>query len=167
MLRRTFVTALLAAATLGACGFQLRGPRPMPFAKIYLQINQYSEFAANLKRQIHATGNTEVVDTPAEAEVVMFVLRDDREKIILSLNSAGTVREYQLRRNFSFRLADKAGKELMPYNQITVNRDISFNDSQVLAKEQEETLLYRDMDNDVVQQIIRRLAAAKIPAPSN
>ncbi|MFN0162016.1 MAG: LPS assembly lipoprotein LptE, partial [Burkholderiales bacterium] len=34
-----------------------------------------------------------------------------------------------------------------------------FNDTQVLAKESEEALLYRDMQTDMVQQVLRRLAA--------
>ena len=34
---------------------------------------------------------------------------------------------------------------------------------QVLAKESEETLLYRDMQTDMVQQMLRRLGSAKIP----
>lgn len=165
MLRRTFIAALLISTTLAACGFQLRGPRPLPFASIYLQMNQYAEFTANLKRQIRASGSTEIAERAADAEVTMVVLRDDHQKDILSLNSAGTVREYRLIRRFAFRLANQAGKELMPYSEIRVNRDISFNDAQVLAKEQEEVLLYRDMDNDVAQQIMRRLAAVRMVKP--
>jgi len=30
-----------------------------------------------------------------------------------------------------------------------------------LSKESEEALLYRDMENDLIQQILRRLAAVK------
>lgn len=165
MLRRTFIAALLTSTTLAACGFQLRGPRPLPFSSIYVQMNPYSEFAANLKRLIRASGSTKVVDEAKDAEVTMMVLRDGREKDILALNAAGTVREYRLTRQFAFRLVNRAGKEIMSYQDIRVNRDMSFNDPQALAKEQEESLLYRDMDNDVVQQVIRRLAAVKMVAP--
>ncbi len=44
---------------------------------------------------------------------------------------------------------------------LQVQRDISFNDSQRLSKESEEVLLYRDMQTDLVQQLMRRIAAAK------
>jgi LPS-assembly lipoprotein len=42
-----------------------------------------------------------------------------------------------------------------------IRRDISFSDALVLSKEAEEVLLWRDIQNDLVQQLLRRLAAAK------
>jgi LPS-assembly lipoprotein len=42
-----------------------------------------------------------------------------------------------------------------------LKRDISFNESQVMAKEHEEAMLYRDMQSDVVRQVLRRLSALK------
>ena len=44
--------------------------------------------------------------------------------------------------------------------------NLTFNDSAVLSKESEEGLLYRDMQSDMVQQIMRRLAAAQRPKPA-
>ena len=37
-----------------------------------------------------------------------------------------------------------------------------FSDAQALSKESEEALLYRDMRDDAVQQLVRRLRAAKL-----
>jgi LPS-assembly lipoprotein len=51
-----------------------------------------------------------------------------------------------------------------PNANITIYRDISFNDTQVLSKESEEALLWREMQSDMVQQLIRRLAAARVRA---
>lgn len=157
------ILVFACCAMLAACGFQLRGPRPLPFASIYLQMNQFAEFTASLKRQIRANGDTAIAEQAADAEVVMQVTRDDREKVILSLSAAGTVHEFELRRSFAYRVVDQAGKEITPLAQIRITRTITFNDTQVLAKEQEETLLYRDMENDLIQQIVRRLAAIKKP----
>jgi len=42
---------------------------------------------------------------------------------------------------------------------------MTYSDAEILAKEQEEQLLFRDMRSDMVQQILRRLASAKPPAP--
>jgi len=50
---------------------------------------------------------------------------------------------------------------LIAPTEIVQQRDISFNESAVLAKEAEEALLYRDMQTDIVQQLLRRLAAVK------
>ena len=87
------------------------------------------------------------------------MLSDQREKVVISLNSAGQVREFQLRLRFRFRLRTLGGKELIPETELLLQREINFNESQVLAKESEEALLYRDMQSDIVQQLMRRLAA--------
>ena len=72
------------------------------------------------------------------------------------------MREFQLRYRFAYRVHDLKGREFVPPTEIILVRDISFSDERVLAKEQEEVLLYRDMQNDMVQQVLRRLAAVKI-----
>lgn len=157
---------LLGAAPLLAsgCGFQLRGPRPLPFESIYLGMYQYSDLAAAIRRQIRAGSTTVITEKAEDAEVRLQVLADTKEKAILALNTQGRVREYQLRQRFTFRLVDKSGQEIMGPSEIFLRRDLAFDDSQLLAKEQEEILLYRDMQGDLVQQLMRRLAAAKMPA---
>ena len=80
---------------------------------------------------------------------------------MVALNSAGQVRELELRLRVKFRLRGKDGKELIPETELLQKRNVSYNSSVVLAKEAEEALLYRDMQTDVVQQLMRRLAAVK------
>lgn len=154
------LTLALALPLLAACGFHLRGPQPLPFKTLYVGAPSYSELGAALRRSIRTSGSTEVVDDEKEAEAVLTVVSESKEKRILSLNAAGRVREFELRYTFVFRVAGKDGREFLPQNQVLLTRDFSFNDSAVLAKEQEEALLYRDMQNDLVQQIMRRMAAA-------
>jgi outer membrane lipopolysaccharide assembly protein LptE/RlpB len=52
--------------------------------------------------------------------------------------------------------------EYIPPSTITLRREITFSDDLVLSKESEEALLQRDMQGDLVQQLMRRLAAAKL-----
>jgi LPS-assembly lipoprotein len=85
-----------------------------------------------------------------------------REKHILSLGGQGRVREYQLRFRVGYKLTDGKAATFIAPTEILLKREISFNDSEVLAKEAEEALLYRDMQTDAVQQLLRRLQAAKI-----
>ena len=161
--RRALLALGGASLLLAGCGFQLRGARPLPFDSIYLSMYPYSELAAAIRRQIRANGNTIVTDKPEDAQVRLEVQADVKDKLILALNTQGRVREYQLRQRFIFRLVDKTGQEIMPSNEILLRRDLAFDDTQLLAKQQEEALLYRDMQNDLVQQLMRRLAAAKMP----
>lgn len=157
-----FLSATAAALTLGGCGFALRKAPNFAFSTLFSSLGEGSPLGVELRRSLQATRKVEVISDPRrinEAQVILDVLGDQREKVVLSLNAAGQVREFQLRLRFRFRLRTLAGKELIPDTEILQQRDISFNESAVLAKEAEEGLLYRDMQSDVVQQIMRRLAA--------
>lgn len=163
----TYALLFAITLTLSACGFQLRGASStqMPFKTIFLGLPDNSALGSELKRYIRSGGSTTVVTDQKEAEAIMEVLGEVREKVILSLNSQGRVREYTLYYKFRFRVKDNKGQELMVPTDITLKRDISFNESAIMAKEQEEQQLYREMQSDLVQQILRRLAALN-SAPS-
>ena len=94
-------------------------------------------------------------------QVIVDILQELREKVVVGVNASGQVREFQLRLSVTFRMRTPQGRELITATQIQQQRDISFNESAVLAKEAEEGLLYRDMQSDIVQQLLRRLAAIK------
>jgi LPS-assembly lipoprotein len=157
---RALITVLMALL-VAACGFQLRGAQPLPFSSLYVPAETW-ETGALLKRNIRALGSTQLVETPQEAQAVFTLIGEAREKNILSLSGTGRVREYQLRYRLAFRVHDLKGREFISPTEIVLVRDISFSDERVLAKEQEEALLYRDMQNDMVQQLMRRMAATKI-----
>lgn len=159
------VLMLCLAALLGACGFQLRGSYALPFDTLYVGIAETSELHAQIRRAIEAGSATRVVPTAREADAALTVLLDQPQKNVLSLDASGRVREFQLVRTFSFRLADARGATMIEPSQIVIRRDITFSDAQVLSKEAEEALLWRDIQNDLVQQLLRRLAKAKAPAP--
>ncbi len=158
-LKRIAAVAALALLT-AACGFQLRGQAPLPFETLHVAIPEISPLAIALKRNIAAATHTKLVRDPAAAQAILSVVSEERSKTILSFDTAGRVREYRLRYRLSFRVHDNRGRDYLPQSEISLTRDISFSDTQVLAKEQEELLLYRDMQGDMVQQILRRLSAA-------
>lgn len=157
------VALIVLAASLSACGFHLRGSDGrfnMPFQSIYLAFPETSPLGTELRRNLRG-GDTKVVTEPAQAQARFDVLSESRGKSILSLNSQGRVREYLLTYTLVFRVRDQAGAELLGPTEINLKRSITFNETEVLAKESEEALLYRDMQADLVQQILRRLAAIK------
>jgi LPS-assembly lipoprotein len=158
-------SAFLLAATallVVACGFHLRGQATLPFNTLYVQAAPTSAFALQLKRAVQSGSATKIINRPGEAEAVLQILNELQEKRILSLGDGGRVREFQLRYRVQFRLTDEKNREHIPASEINLRRDYSFNDEQALSKEAEEALLYRDMLNDAVQQLVRRLQAAKL-----
>jgi LPS-assembly lipoprotein len=153
---------LAVSLSLTACGFQLRGTASLPFNSMYVQAAPASQFATLLKRSVRAGSGTRIADQPAEAEVTLQILNELQEKQILSLGGTGRVSEYVLRYRVSFRLTDPKNREHIPATEIVLKRDFSYTDTQALSKDAEEALLYRDMRNDAVQQLVRRLQAAKL-----
>ncbi len=154
-------TLLLATAILGACGFQLRGSSSLPFNTLWIGTAENNQLGNSLKRYVRAGTSTQIAASAKEAEALFDLISEAREKEIVSLNSVGRVREYVLRYCVSFRVHDGRGRDFIPPGEIVLKREIAFNESAILANESEEALLYRDMQNDVVQQILRRLAAVR------
>jgi LPS-assembly lipoprotein len=145
---------------LAGCGFKLRGTADVPFETLYIP-GSSGGIALDLKRNIQAGTDARVVDDPKQADAILEFSEEAREKDILSLTGTGRVREFQLRYRVGWRVHDGRGGIYVPQSTIQLTRDVTFNDAEVLAKEAEEQLLFRDMQTDMVQQIMRRLAAAE------
>ncbi len=168
--------AILILALVAGCGFHMRGANGaynLPFATVYLTLGENSSIGAEIRRNIRAYPGTEVVSDPKMAQAIIEVLGESRDKTILTINSQGLVREYSLAYTLRFRVKDNRERELLEPTSIVVKRSLSYNETSVLGKESEEKLLYRDMQTDLVQQMLRRLAAIHVtplsvapPAPA-
>ena len=163
--RQALRLALVACALpLAACGFKLRQPPRLAFASVQLVgFPARSPFTDQLRRAIEASGSTRVVDAPAQAQVVLEALEDVRDKSVAAQSAAGQVREFTLRTRLRFRVRTPQGRVLIRDTELLLTRDMSYNETNALAKEQEEAMLYRGMQSDIVEQVMRQLAA--VPAP--
>ncbi|HSV47779.1 MAG TPA: LPS assembly lipoprotein LptE [Ramlibacter sp.] len=161
--RRRVLLGGLSALALAGCGFQLRQAPDFAFSSIHVAAVPSSALGKELKRSIALGGNVQVVEAlqMERAQVVLDVLSEQREKVVVGLTASGQVREFQLRTRLKFKLRTPQGKELIPETELLQQRDISFSETVALAKEAEENLLYKDMQTDLVQQLMRRLAAVR------
>ena len=162
--RRTLLMSSVLVAGLAGCGFELRKAPNYAFNTLYSSIPPVSPFGAKLKRSIESSGQVEVINDPRQierAQVIFDQLFELREKVVVGRTSSGAIREFQLRLRYRFRLRSSNGTELIPDTEILLTRDINFNETGALSKESEEALLYRDMENDLVLQLQRRLAAVR------
>jgi LPS-assembly lipoprotein len=162
--RRTWLMSTALVAGLAGCGFELRKPPNYAFKTLYSSIPVVSPFGVKLKRSLESSGQVEVISDPREAEraqVIFDQLFELREKVVVGRTATGAIREFQLRLRYRFRVRSRNGIELIPDTELTLNRDINFNETGAFSKESEEALLYKDMENDLVLQIQRRLAAIR------
>ena len=160
LMRRRLLVAL-ASAPLAACGFKLRGSQTLPIETIYLALPVNSSMGAEMSRLLRSSTNAQVVSDRKDAQAVFELLGETREREVLAINSQGRATEYQLRLRVRFRVTDKNAGELLGPTDLLARRDITFNESDLLAKESEESLLYRDMQSDLVRQMVNRLAAVR------
>jgi len=158
-----FVLLALGIMALAGCGFRLSGPKALAFSTVHINASQYSSLGIALRRQIALSGSTTVEEDAARAETKLQILGNNRSREILSLTATGKVREYELVQTLRFRLTDRDGNELIPPATLSARREYTFSDELILGKEQEEALLYSDMENDLVRQLMRRLAIWQRP----
>jgi LPS-assembly lipoprotein len=150
----------LGTANLAGCGFTLRGSVDLPFRRIALTgFAPRSPLGEELRRTLSA--QVEVVPTPAQAEVVFQVLNEARERSVAASTAFGQVRELQLRVRLQFRVTAPDGRELATASELLQQRDLSYAEEVALGKDQEEAELFREMQSDVVAQVLRRLAALR------
>jgi LPS-assembly lipoprotein len=163
--RRLFALAM-AAAVLTGCGFQLRQTGEYPFKTLYAGFSTTTPLGAELSRQLRGTGRIELLTEAKQAQqadVILDILQEQRQRVVVGTNASGQVRELQLRMTIRFRLRSPEGVEWIEPSELYQQRDLSFNETAALSKEIEEAMLYRDMQNDIVQQIVRRLSRVKPP----
>ena len=169
------VGGVLAVAVTG-CGFKLRQAPKFAFQTLLASLPDSSPLRRELKVALLNAGVT-VLDampvvnanaaaapgaTPVAApDAVLEILTDQREKSVVGSTAAGQVREFQLRVRFRFRLSTPRGKVLIEDSEVLLQRDISYSETIALSKLEEEAEMYKDMQTDVVQQVLRRLAAVR------
>lgn len=165
--RRAWLRAAAAGGltlALAGCGFRLRGALQLPFASLRSNLSEQSEIGRELRAQLQASG-VQLVEPAlagqlqAPAEVELTVLNEQRERAVVGITSIGQVRELQLRVRFKFRVRSGQGRDLIDDLELLQERDLSYDEALVLGKQAEEELLYREMQSDIVRQLMRRLAA--------
>lgn len=162
--RRSALTALAAlgaaAAGLAGCGFHLRAPPRLAFGSIALAgFAPRSPLADELRRQL--ASQLRVLDTPDKAEVIVQAIEDQRERSVVASTAAAQVRELTLRVRFTFRAHTPGGRELIPRVELLLSRDLNYSELAALAKQSEEAELFREMQSDIVAQVLRRLSTLR------
>ncbi len=130
-----FARGLACAALcllLAACGFHLKGATPLPFAE------------------------------PAQAEARLTQLANTQSLRELSLDAQGRVEEYELNLEFIFQLTDAQGHIVLPPTTLHSTREIPYDDSVVQAKQGEIGLVFKEMQQSLVDRIVRMLASPDV-----
>ncbi len=155
-----WLTVWVGLVVLAGCGFQLRGQSPLPFDSAHVEAADSSVLRPLLEQNLRLNGKR-VLPSAQGAQVVIRLDRETRSKEILSLSGGGKVREYRLGYRLILAASDAAGRPILAPTELRLTRDFSYDDAQALAKEAEEAQLQRDMEQDMLRQVLRRLTFAR------
>jgi LPS-assembly lipoprotein len=173
--RRRLLSALGFVPALGlvGCGFALRQTQNFPFKTLYGNFSENSPLGVELRRNLLGSGQIDLVTDPKkmpDVDAILDILSEVRQQVAVGMNASGQVREMQLRLRVSFRLRTPQGEEWIEPVELYQQRDLSFTETAALSKEIEMNMMYRDMQTDIVQQIMRRLSIVKprkaVPVPA-
>jgi LPS-assembly lipoprotein len=156
--------ALVLSGALVACGFHLRGEAQYAFETLYLNSPPSQPLTTELRRSLEGIGSAKLVPSADQAQAILDITSVENNKQILSLSIGGKVAEYLLTKRVLFRVHDAAGNDWLPTSELLVRRTYTYTDTEALAKEAQEQRLWREMQDDAVAQMVRRLQAAKKPA---
>lgn len=160
-----FYLCLVSILLLSGCGFKLRGAEKLVFKQLYIDADPQAYLTFELRRAVRFSHTTKLANSANEADAILQIISNKRERQVISLNSQGQAIEYRLIQQLEFSVRNHQQQFLIPPTQLALSRDLTYSDAAVLAKEVEAEQLYKNMDEDMAQQIMRRLATVTTLAP--
>lgn len=148
----------LTAVLLSGCGWHLRGKQDLPFGTIYIALNENSAIGTTIGRNLEAQTNVKVVKQKDEAEAIFELLSQNRSSSVLAYNSEGRARIYSLRLENTFRVVLQNGAEVLPPTKCVATRELNWDESDYNGRANEERLLYAEMEQSVIHQMVNRMA---------
>lgn len=157
-MRVKYLLFTLLVLSLTACGFKLRyQTAAMPFDRIYIAAeNAQSGLVKRLKKRLQQQ-QIQLADQTQEADVTLRILNEQIDKRILSLAGSGRVNEFILQYTVEIRAFDAQQNIWIEADELSLQRDFSYDDDNILAKQSEEAFLIDAMQKDMVHQILQRL----------
>jgi LPS-assembly lipoprotein len=145
---------------LASCGFHLQGRQPLPaaFGHTYVDTpDEQTDFVQDLRKALIASG-VKVIRTEGSAGATISVHEDELSERILSVSARNIPTEYELTYRVRFSVLS-GGNTVIDKEEVTATRDITFDETQLLAKERETEILREALARDLVALVMRRIAS--------
>jgi LPS-assembly lipoprotein len=152
----------VSAWLLTSCGFELQKPLVLTFDRLHFNGFAFDSSMAEALKQALAQNHVEVVASNLPAPVHFNVDTHASEKNVVASTVAGQVREIQLREHLVFNVTDTKQNSLIPSTDLSLTREITYNERHALAKEQEMQASFFAMQQEMAIQVVRRLSFVKL-----
>lgn len=158
----------MLAAVLSACGFSPRGSVSggEEVGAIFIDSTRDVSIAPLLQEKMSEQG-LQIATDREQANVLVRLSRESRGRRVLSVQSQGKVSEYELRHAIDMLVIKATGEEFARYspglkpNRVAVRREYTFDDTGVLGKEDEASILKREMRDELARTLLLRIIAGR------
>ena len=153
-----FIVLVLAVAIIQSCGFKLRGELALSkdLSPMFIVQNTAFELSREIKSLLRNNA-IELTDNTESWNSQLTLINEIKERRVLSVDSNGRAREYQL--NYTAIFLFNKRDETAAQDTVTLSRSLLFDTDTVLAVENESEVLYREMQRDASRLILLKLQA--------
>lgn len=154
------IAGLTLIGALGGCGFHLQGVARLPpaFATTALASDdRYTDLRQALEESLRVAGS-QVVGRGEPAGAELEILNEDSGQRVLSVSATNSPTEYEVYYSVRYRVRVD-GREVLAPQSLSLNKDYSFDETAVLAKEQEQQQIHAALARELAALIMRRLTA--------
>ena len=158
--RRRWLFVALLSGVLAGCGFHLQGVVRLPPAFAATGIaadDRYTDFHRALRAALQTSGSR-VVDGAVPDGATVDILEDTSVQRVLSVSAANIPTEYEVFYTLRYRVR-VGGREVLKPQVLKLSKEYSFNETAVLAKDQERATIRRALADELAAIVMRRLAA--------
>ncbi len=164
---KSLILIFLLSIQLSGCGFALRGSdaEGLALGEIFVDAAADVPIAALLREKIADQGLI-VADNRERANVLVRLTRENQGQRVLSVQSEGKVSEFELRHVVDMVVVKAPDGEFARYspglqsNRVSVRREYTFDDTGVLGKEDEASILQREMRDELARTLLVRIIAS-------
>ncbi|WP_438951427.1 LPS-assembly lipoprotein LptE [Porticoccus sp.] len=154
------ITGLLVTTIITGCGWRLRGTGTVEnVSSVHISSQgRFGSFYEALSRSLQAS-DIEVVENATDAQYNIVILDQKYSRRTASVSVTVRVSEYQLTEEVTIMILASDGRPLLQRTTLSTDRFFDFDENDVQSKEDEANLLRREMQSDLIRQIISRLDA--------
>lgn len=148
----------LLASILAGCGFHLAGEGTFvsELNNTHIQnVSSSNEMSRLLDKNLRSSQINIVAEESATA--LLRILNEETEKEVITVDSDGKAREFELILKITFEVKRPDNSILLDKQIIALDRDFVFDKNNLLGTNEEERELLNEMRNDAAKLIVYRL----------
>ena len=157
--RNRILLLVALAMALPGCGFQLRGSDlRSSVATAHVDAVPRHSYAEPMRLALVRAG-VELLDTPTADTLVVDLIDERSKRRSISVSQSAVAAEYEVVVGVRYGVRDGAGQQLIEPQWLERERVYRVDRDNLLGSSEERALLEREMQNELIQQIIRSLDA--------